>query len=100
MANALSTPQITTVVADTDDPWLEEAKYVAEHSVDEEIVVDISAVKRIRSAELNQLIRLHLDIKHQGRILVLENAQPQVWEIFTLTRLNRLIEIRDPQKTT
>ncbi len=76
--------------------WLEEAKYAIQQTTDEEIVVDISAVAKITSAELNELIRLHLDVKQDGRRLVLQNAQLQLWQIFTLTRLNRLIDIRDP----
>jgi len=76
--------------------WLEVAKYAILQTTDKEIVVDISAVARISSAELNELIRLHLDVKQDGRRLVLQNAQLQLWQIFTLTRLNRLIDIRDP----
>lgn len=97
MTQTIATKHEATVVADADFHWLKEAKYVAEQTADAEIVVDISAVDRISSAELNQLIRLHLDVRQQGRVLVLEQAQRQVWEIFTLTRLNRLIEIRDPR---
>ncbi len=54
--------------------WLKMAMYVAENTTDEEIVVDISAVEKIQSAELNQLIRLHLDVKQDGRSMVLERA--------------------------
>jgi anti-anti-sigma regulatory factor len=84
-----------TGVADGID-WLEDAKCAVRRTAGPEIVVDISTVARITSAELNELIRLHLDAKQDGRKLVLQHAQPQLWQIFTLTRLNRLIEIRDP----
>jgi anti-anti-sigma regulatory factor len=88
-----STPA-TTVADDMD--WLEDVKCAVRQTAGPEIVVDISTVARITSAELNELIRLHLDAKQDGRKLVLRHAQPQLWQIFTLTRLNRLIEIRDP----
>ncbi len=98
MSQVLPAKNSYPMVADREYHWLNEAKYVAEQTTDVEIVVDISAVDQIRSAELNQLIRLHLELKGQGRTLVLEHAQHQLWEIFMLTRLNRLIEIRDPQE--
>jgi anti-anti-sigma regulatory factor len=96
MVQVVATKSSPGVVGGTEVHWLDEAKNAAEQSTDHEIVVDISAVDRIVSAELNQLIRLHLHLKEEGRLLVLQHAQHHLWSIFTMTRLNRLIEIRDP----
>jgi anti-anti-sigma factor len=96
MVQELASKNTSRMPVESEFHWLKTAMYVAENTTDEEIVVDISSVDKIQSSEINQLIRLHLDVKQQGRRLVLERAQHQIWEIFTLTRLNRLIEIRDP----
>ncbi len=76
--------------------WIEQARYVVEHSTCAEIVVDMSAVQRIRSQEINELIRLQLEINADGRKLVLENVLDHLWQVFSVTRLDRLVEIREP----
>ena len=82
---------------DLSPDWIHHAHYVAEHSTDPEIAVDISAVEKIGSRELNELIRLHLSVKKDGRRLVLENAQKHLLQVFTETRLDRLIHLRNHQ---
>ncbi len=75
-------------------PWVEQARKVAEQTTEAEIVVDMSTVQQIRSQDLTDLIRLQLDCKGNGRKLVLEKTLDHVWQVFTITRLDRLIEIR------
>lgn len=77
------------------DRWMMDVNDVACHATEGQIVVDFSAIERIQSRDLSDLVRLQLRLKHRGARLVFEHAQHQVSEVFTLTRLNRLIEIRD-----
>lgn len=79
---------------DGTDHWIVQAKCDAEQSVCEEVVIDLSDVYHINSNDLNDLIRLQLRVKHTGQRLVLANVQQTVLQVFTLTRLDRLIELR------
>lgn len=81
-------------VGDGTDHWIVQAKCDAEQSVCEEVVIDLSDVYHINSNDLNDLIRLQLRVKHTGQRLVLANVQETVLQVFTLTRLDRLIELR------
>ncbi|TWU58789.1 hypothetical protein Poly51_15690 [Rubripirellula tenax] len=75
------------------DTWLEQAKQKAEQSPEIDVVIDLTGIERINSHELNKLIRLQLHVKQCGRRLVLVNVQETVFQVFTLTRLDRLIEL-------
>lgn len=77
------------------DRWLENVSHLASGAGAREVVVDLSAVRQIGSRELNQLVRLQLRLKASGRALVVENAQDTVRNVFLLTRLDRLVEIRE-----
>ena len=44
----------------TQEQWLADVRNAAEQSADPEIVVDMSAVKRIQSRQLSELLRLSL----------------------------------------
>ena len=74
--------------------WLSQATRDAQAGEGEEILVDLSGVERIASDQLGELIRLHLRVKQTGHRLVLSNVRSNVLEVFTLTRLDRMIELR------
>jgi anti-anti-sigma factor len=74
--------------------WMREASNAIQQSGEREIVVDMSSVRRVCSEDLNELIRLHLELQTQGRKLVLENALDHVAQVFSLTRLDRVLELR------
>lgn len=84
----------TTDLAESEYHWLKESLHIAGESTDHEVVVDLAAIETIRSDEFCDLIRLRSKLQNAGRTLTLENVQQQVWEIFKLTRLNRVIEMR------
>jgi anti-anti-sigma factor len=65
------------------------------HDGESEVVIDLSGVDRISSGEINQLIRTYGIVRRSGSTLVIENAHEQLIHIFTLTRLDRLIKIRE-----
>jgi anti-anti-sigma regulatory factor len=69
------------------------SRRVAEHDGDE-IPIDCSAVTVIKSYMLDRLIRLHLDAQRCGVRVILENVNDFVFEVITLTRLDRMLRIR------
>lgn len=77
------------------DRWLGELKDAANTEDELDIVVDFSAVQRLSSLELNELVRLHLRLRQRGQRLVFEGPQATVRDVFSLTRLDRLIEVRE-----
>lgn len=74
--------------------WMHDASNAIQHSSEAEIVVDMSSVQRICSEDVNELLRLHLELRTQGRKLVLENALDHVAKVFSITRLDRVVELR------
>ncbi|TWU38988.1 hypothetical protein Q31b_40670 [Novipirellula aureliae] len=74
--------------------WLAAARRGLEQGSETEILVDLRSVELISSQEIGELIRLQLSARQKSRRLVLNNPQPNLLEVFTLTRLDRLIELR------
>lgn len=89
----------TQAFSGPDCDWLTKAKDVAAQAVSAEVVIDFSSVQKISSRELTELIRLQLFVKQSGRRLVIVNSQEIVRQIFILTRLDRLIELRQEGHT-
>ncbi|TWT82379.1 hypothetical protein CA13_38420 [Planctomycetes bacterium CA13] len=80
--------------------WIASVKTKIEHSDQAEVVIDLSGVTVIDSHDLGELIRMQLSAKQLGRRLVLKDPQADVLKIMTLTRLDRLIELRHPGLST
>lgn len=76
------------------DRWLTDAEQEAERGSQRDVIIDFGQVEKVSSDELNELIRLQLHLKHGGQQLILANVQETVFQVFTLTRLDRLIELR------
>ncbi len=58
------------------------------------LLLDFSAVEHLSSAALGVLITLNKQVaEHQGQ-LVLAGIHPQIYEVFKITRLNRLFSIQ------
>lgn len=74
--------------------WLDRAHQAARLSEDREILVDFAAVEMICSEDLSELIHLQSTLRKAGRTLILENVEPHLWQIFSVTRIDRLIEVR------
>tara|TARA_R110002049_G_scaffold4601_5_gene32336 strand:+ start:473812 stop:474105 length:294 start_codon:yes stop_codon:yes gene_type:complete len=89
MSGIISETRATDSNASCD--WIGRARIRAAESHDAFVVIDCSAVDRISTRELGELIRLHLDCKRSERQLVLENVHDCVAEVIHLTRLDRLI---------
>ena len=74
--------------------WIDTIENAANLGVDQDVVVDIANVKQVSSAELSRLIQVRLQLQADGRRLVLVNAQRTILNVFTITRLHQLIDIR------
>jgi anti-sigma B factor antagonist len=58
------------------------------------LLLDFSSVEFLSSAALGKLITLDKKMKAHGGILKLSNIRPEIYEVFTITKLNRLFDIR------
>jgi anti-sigma B factor antagonist len=58
-------------------------------------ILDLTRVSFLPSMSLASLIRLHSELKGRGQRLLLAGLQPQVRDVFVVTRLDRLFELHD-----
>ncbi|MGO8688268.1 MAG: STAS domain-containing protein [Thermoguttaceae bacterium] len=61
------------------------------------LLLNFSAVDFLSSAALGKLITLDKKMKAHGGTLKLSNIRPEIFEVFTITRLNRLFDIKDDE---
>lgn len=59
------------------------------------LVVSFANVDHLSSATLGMLIKLREQVAHGNGRLVLADIKPQIFEVFKITKLNRLFEICD-----
>jgi anti-anti-sigma regulatory factor len=59
------------------------------------VVLDCGGVATVDSEDFNQLIRFHAQLRHEGATLVLANVPEHLVDVFKMTRLNRLFELRE-----
>jgi anti-sigma B factor antagonist len=57
------------------------------------IIISFGAVDHLSSAALGTLIIINNKVKQKGGQLRLSNINPQIFEVFTITRLNKLFKI-------
>lgn len=68
---------------------------IAEAETDPKLLLDFRTVEHLSSAALGMLITLKKQLdERQGR-LVLANIHPQIYEVFKITRLNKLFNIQN-----
>jgi anti-sigma B factor antagonist len=58
------------------------------------LLLDFSSVDFLSSAALGKLITLDKKMKAHGGALKLSNIRPEIYEVFAITKLNRLFDIR------
>ncbi len=58
-------------------------------------LLDFKNVEHLSSAALGMLITLDKRIKDKKGVLKLSNINPQIYEVFKITRLNKLFEIHE-----
>lgn len=62
------------------------------------IVLDFSNVEYLSSAALGKLITMDKKTKAAGGKLRLCSIRPDIYEVFAITKLNKLFDIRDDQE--
>ena len=62
------------------------------------IVLDFSNVEYLSSAALGKLITMEKKVKAAKGKLRLCNIRPDIYEVFVITRLNKLFDIKDTQE--
>jgi anti-sigma B factor antagonist len=58
------------------------------------LLLDFASVDFLSSAALGKLITLDKKMKAHGGVLKLSNIRPEIYEVFAITKLNRLFDIR------
>jgi len=61
------------------------------------LLLNFSSVDFLSSAALGKLITLDKKVKAGGGLLKLSNIRPEIYEVFAITKLNRLFDIKDDQ---
>ena len=62
------------------------------------IVLDFSSVEYLSSAALGKLITMDKKVKKIKGKLRLCHIRPEIYEVFAITKLNKLFDIRDTQE--
>ena len=62
-----------------------------------QLLLNFSNVEFLSSAALNKLIILDKKVKSHGGKLKLSNLKPEIYEVFVITRLNQLFDIKDDE---
>jgi anti-anti-sigma factor len=62
-----------------------------------EVVLDFEKVYFLSSVGLTILLTLHKRLRMNGRRLTVLNLQPHVYDVFTVTHLNEILDVRQQQ---
>lgn len=61
------------------------------------IILNFSSVEFLSSAALGKLITFEKKAKRSNARLILTDIRPEIYEVFAITRLNKLFEIKDEE---
>lgn len=61
------------------------------------LLLNFGNVDFLSSAALGKLITLEKKVKGQGGKLKLSNIRPEIYEVFLITKLNKLFDIKDDE---
>ena len=73
----------------------DEITALIEGSSSPKIVISFSNVDHLSSAALGTLITINNKVRNKGGHLRLADIDPQIYEVFVITKLNKLFEIHD-----
>jgi anti-sigma B factor antagonist len=63
----------------------------------ERVLLNFSLVEFLSSAALGKLITLEKKVKAHGGTLKLCNIRPEIYEVFAITKLNRVFDIKEDE---
>jgi anti-anti-sigma factor len=84
---------------DSENPLAIDLEGHTEDLGERHLLLDFTNVKAICSLELGTLLTLHKRLKALGGRLTLFNLNPQIFEVFTVTRLQTVLGICREQAT-
>ena len=61
------------------------------------VLLNFSSVEFLSSAALGKLITLDKKVKAHNGSLKLSNIRPEIYEVFAITRLNKLFDIKEDE---
>jgi anti-sigma B factor antagonist len=61
------------------------------------LLLNFSSVEFLSSSALGKLITLDKRVKAHGGVLKLSNIRPEIYEVFAITKLNRLFDIKEDE---
>ncbi len=73
----------------------EEISQIIERSINPKLLISFENVEHLSSAALGTLITVNNKVRQKGGQLRLSNIDPQIYEVFVITKLNRLFQIFD-----
>ena len=62
------------------------------------IIIDFKNVEYLSSAALGKLITMNKKVKAAGGEMRMCSIRPDIYEVFVITRLNKIFDIRDNQE--
>lgn len=96
-----------TVVSFNDRNILEEANIqaigdevsaIVESQAIPKILINFEGVEHLSSAALGTLITINNKVRQKGGQLRLAHIDPQIYEVFIITKLNKLFQIHDTRE--
>jgi anti-sigma B factor antagonist len=63
----------------------------------QKLLLNFSSVDFLSSAALGKLITLDKKVKAHSGVMKLSNIRPEIYEVFAITKLNRLFDIQDDE---
>ncbi|QDU72300.1 STAS domain-containing protein [Mucisphaera calidilacus] len=73
----------------------EEISTLIEKATNPKILISFERVEHLSSAALGTLITINNKIRQKAGQLRLANIDPQIYEVFVITKLNKLFQIHD-----
>lgn len=73
----------------------EELNAIVSKTPNIKLLLDFSSVEHLSSAALGMLINLKKAVESQGGALKLANINPQIYEVFKITKLTKMFDIHD-----
>jgi anti-sigma B factor antagonist len=61
------------------------------------LLLNFQQVEFLSSAALGKLITLDKKVKARGGKMKLSNIRPEIYEVFAITKLNKLFDIKDDE---
>ena len=63
----------------------------------DKLLLNFSSVDFLSSAALGKLITLDKKMRAHGGVLKMSNIRPEIYEVFAITKLNRLFDIKEDE---